>query len=139
MPIPYRKAPISTSSKYAAYLEIVWLPSARAFYGGLLVIDGRGQPLEFVYNTLPAPAGFLWPEEQVSSVGIASLSRSLFEACRCEPELLVCSESLGTPEYCKAEIAVSIPFAQVVEVGAGLIAEWSWINDPPTTGMSAHG
>src|SRR5579863_4573167 len=110
MSIPYRKVPVSTSAKYAAYLEVVWIPSVRAFYGGLLVIDGRGQPIEFVYNTVAAPSGFLWPAEQVASVGTASLSRSLFEACQCEPELLVCRESLGNPEYCKTGIAVSIPF-----------------------------
>lgn len=138
MPVPYRKSPTSSAASCAAYLDVLWIRSTRTFYGALLLVDGRGQPLEFVHNTLTAPAGFLWPEEQVRGLGIATLCHSLFEACRREPELLVCRELLGNPTYCKAEISAAIPFAQVVEAGAGSPAAWNWINDPPTPGMSAH-
>jgi hypothetical protein len=137
MPVPYRKTPRAAEFGQAAYLDILWLPSDRAFYGGLLIIDGKGQPQEFVHNTLTAPTGLLWPEDRVRSLGIAMLAHSLFDACRREPDLLVCLGSLGTPEYCKTEIAPSVPFVQAVPAREGIPAEWNWINDPPSSGMRA--
>ena len=138
MPVPYRKTPKSAASPEAAYLDVVYLRSSGVFYGAILVIDSRGQPLEFVHNTLAAPTGFLWPEEQVLSLGIASLCHSLFDACQREPELLVCRASLGSAAYCNAEIAPSIPFAQIMESSNEEPAAWIWINDPPSPGMAAH-
>ena len=138
MPVPYRKTPRAAETGCAAYLDILWLSSVHAFYGALLLIDGRGQPMEFVHNSLTAPSGYLWPEEQVRASGIAMLAHSLFDACRREPDLLVCQATLGTRDYCKMQIAPSIPFAQIIPATEDVPAEWIWINEPPTPGMRAH-
>lgn len=138
MPVPYRRTPRSAEEGCAAFLDVVWLHSAGTFYGALLLLDGRGQPLEFVHNTLTAPSGFLWPEERVATLGTATLSHSLFDACRREPDLLVCLPTLGRPDFCRTEIAPAIPLAQVAtgkEDGAP--DAWSWINSPPAAGMRA--
>src|SRR5579862_316266 len=137
MPVPYRKTPRAAEIGQAAFLDIVWRGSSRTFYGALLVVDGKGQPQEFVHNTLTAPSGPLWPEEKVRTMGTALLAHSLFDACRREPDLLICLPELGAPDYCRTEIAPSIPFVQVVPGRDGLPAEWSWINDPPSSGMRA--
>jgi hypothetical protein len=137
MPVPYRRTPRAAEFGQAAYLDIVWIPSDRAFYGGLLILDGKGQPQEFVHNTLVAPSGPLWPQEKVQAMGVPMLAHSLFDACRREPDLLVGLPSLGPPEYCRAEIAPAIPFVQVAPPREGLPAEWSWVNDPPAPGMRA--
>ena len=140
MPVPYRKTPRNAELGCAAYLDIVWMAEPRAFYGALLLMDGKGQPLEFVHNSLTAPSGFLWPEAQVRVTGTAALAHSLFEACRRDPDLLVCRDSLGSPDFCRTELAPAIPFAQVSVTGQGEDAplEWSWINEPPTSGMRAY-
>ena len=137
MPVPYRKTPRAAEIGLAAYLDILWLPLDRTFIGGMLLIDGKGQPQEFVHNTLSAPSGVLWPEEKVGQMAVSMLSHSLFDACRREPDLLVGLFSLGTPEICRAEIAPSIPFVQVVPAGEGIPVEWSWVNEPPSSGMRA--
>lgn len=137
MPVPYRKAPRSVEIGQAAYLDILWLPGDRTFYGGLLIMDGKGQPLEFVHNSLAAPAGVLWPEEKVRALGTVTLAHSLFDACRREPDLLVGLPELGTPEMLRAELAPAIPFVQVVPAEEGIPAQWNWINEPPTQGMRA--
>jgi hypothetical protein len=137
MPVPYRKTPRAAEIGLAAYLDILWLPSDRAFYGGLLIVDGKGQPQEFVHNTLAAPSGLLWSEEKVRSTGVVTLTHSLFDACRREPDLLVCLPTLGSPEFCKTEIAPSIPFVQVVPAQRDVPAEWNWVNEPPSVGMRA--
>jgi len=137
MPVPYRKAPRAAEVGQAAYLDILWSPADRAFTGGLLVLDGRGQPLEFVHNTLAAPSGLLWPPEKVRHMGVPLLAHSLFDVCRREPDLLVGLASLGTPEFCSAEVAPAVPFALVVPPREELPAEWNWINTPPSSGMRA--
>ena len=137
MPVPYRKTPRAAEVGQAAFLDIRWVHTDRAFYGGLLVLDGKGQPSEFVHNTLAAPSGVLWPDDKVLSLGIVMLVHSLFDACRREPDLLVCLPSLGSPEMLRTEIAPSIPFVQVAPAEEGIPAQWNWINEPPSGAMRA--
>lgn len=137
MPVPYRKTPRAAEVGQAAYLDILWMPSDHAFYGGLLILDGKGQPQEFVHNTLAAPSGALWPEDKMRAQGSVMLAHSLFDACRREPDLLVGLPTLGSPETCRAELAPSIPFVQVAPAREGIPAQWNWINEPPSAGMRA--
>ncbi len=137
MPVPYRKTPRAAEIGLAAYFDVIFLPSDRAFFGGLLIVDGKGQPQEFVHNTLAAPSGLLWSETKLQTVGVTMLAHSLFEACRREPDILICLETLGSPDFLKTEIAPSIPFVQVVPERDTLPAEWNWINEPPSAAMRA--
>ncbi|MBI5016773.1 MAG: hypothetical protein HZB55_14975 [Deltaproteobacteria bacterium] len=139
MAIPYRKAPRAADVGVAAYLDVVVRAGGaeRLLLGALLLMDGRGQPLEFVHNTLSAPTGFLWPDERVDVLGIAALGHSLFDACRREPDLLLCLPTLGPPTILHTELAPSIPFALIPD-GAEDLEAWTWINAPPSAGMRAH-
>lgn len=138
MPVPYRRTPRAAEYGLAAYLDAVWLPTDRTLYGGILVLDGKGQPQEFVHNILAAPSGILWPDEKALEIGIPMLAHSLFDACRREPDVLVCLASLGPPEFLRVELAPSIPFAQVSPPREGIPAEWGWLNNAPTPGMRAY-
>jgi hypothetical protein len=138
VPIPHRKASKPEDDGVAAFLEVIWLEPARMFYGALLLIDSRGCPLEFVYNSSAAPAGFLWPPAQVRGIAVPALAHSLFAACRREPDLLVASTNVGDPPFCRTELAPSIPFAQVEEEGPETPEQWTWLNSPPTPAMRAH-
>jgi hypothetical protein len=104
----------------------------------MLLMDGKGQPLEFVHNTLSAPEETLWPDDKLRPMAIAELVHSLFDACRRDPDLLVAPASLGSAEFCRTEIAPAIPFAQVSAERSDLPAEWNWLNVPPSPGMRAH-
>jgi hypothetical protein len=117
-------------------LDAYWIPSRRRLIGALLLIDGRGQPLEFVHNVVSGPDGFLWPGDQVLRESMLALCQSLFDACKREPDLLVGSERIGTAEFCRTELAPAIPFALVVSTDADVI-EWGWVNNPPTASMAA--
>ena len=113
MPVPYRKLPRAAQEGVAAFVDVVRARTARQIVGALLLIDGRGQPLEFVHNVVDVPGGFLWPEDKVRAVGTTVLVHSLFDACQREPDLLVCRDTLGTPDFCRDELAPAIPFAQI--------------------------
>jgi hypothetical protein len=137
MPIPYRRTPRAAEIGQAAFFDVIWSEEDRALYGGMLIIDGKGQPLEFVHNSAAAPSGFLWDEETVRARGIAEVAHSLFDGCRREPDLLVCPASLASPDFCRAELAPMLPFAQVAPETETTPAEWGWVNEPPTSGMRA--
>ncbi len=138
MSVSYKKPSRLLEESGVAYLDILRLGGDGAFYGAILLLDGRGLPLEFVHNRLVPPSGLLWTEPDVSREAITALSHSLFDACRREPDLLLCLPGLGPPDFCRVEIAPVLPFAQVLppqeDIPAGLV----WINEPPASGMRGH-
>jgi hypothetical protein len=109
-----------------------------AVAGALLLVDGRGRPVEFVHNRVEVPSGFLWPEDLVTGTATVALCHSLFEACKREPDLLLCLPALGSRDFCRIEIAPTIPFAQVVLGDKDKPASLAWLNDAPGPGMGAH-
>jgi len=137
MAVPYRKTPRATATGLAAFVDVKWIETERSLYGGLLIIDGLGQPVEFVHNFAVAPAGIPWNRENSVKLGTPRLVHSLFDTCRREPDLIVALPSLGDADYLNAEIAPAVPFAVVTPAEGALPAEWSWINTPPTSGMRA--
>ncbi|MGI4789551.1 MAG: hypothetical protein ACRYFS_11950 [Janthinobacterium lividum] len=135
MPVSYRKPPKMLEDGAVAYLDVFRLDGDDTFYGAILMLDGRGLPLEFVHNRLPSPSGLLWTEPDTGRQAVAALAHSLFDACRRDPDLLLCLPSLGTAEFCRAEIAPASPFAQVLPASESLPTGILWVNAPPTDGM----
>ncbi|MCK6633235.1 MAG: hypothetical protein L6Q31_12825 [Fimbriimonadaceae bacterium] len=114
-----------------AYLHVVSESRPSKYFGGLLITDARGQPVEFVHNSVDAPSGFLWSGSEVRRVAVQVLAHSLFDGCLKSPALLVAPQALGPPAYCSEELAPSIPFAQVLGAGESGQTELSWIGSPP--------
>lgn len=137
MPIPYHRVPHSAAAPVAAYLLVTSGRSVKELLAGLLVIDGRGQPVEFVHNSIEVPSGLLWPEPGVEAAGSAALAHSLFEACRADPDLLVVEEGLGTPQYLRASVAPLIPTCVVSPPESSGVNEYAWVNDAPSQGSPA--
>jgi len=106
-------------------------------FGGLLILDGCGAPVEFVHNAIEVPGGAFWPDDHVVPAAIAGIARSLFVACRNEPDLLICQSSLAGPEFCRTELAVGIPFVQVTAASGSLPIERVWVNAAPMATMRA--
>jgi hypothetical protein len=138
MSVSYKKPSRLLEDSGVAYLDVFRLDADGAFYGAILLLDGRGLPLEFVHNRLAPPSGLLWTEPEVSRQAISSLSHSLFDACRREPDLLLCLPALGSPDFCRVEIAPVLPFAQVIPPQEDLPAGVVWVNEPPAPGMRGH-
>ena len=135
MPVSYKKPSHLLEDSGVAYLDVFRLDADGAFYGAVLLLDGRGLPLEFVHNRLVPPSGLLWTEPDVTRQAVASLAHSLFDACRRDPDLLLCLPTLGSPEFCRVEIAPVVPFAQVLPPQEDIPAGVIWINEPPAAGM----
>ena len=138
MSLSYKKPSRLLEDSGVAYLDIFRLDGDGAFYGAVLLLDGRGLPLEFVHNRLVPPFGLLWTEPDVSRQVIIALSHSLFDACRREPDLLLCLPALGSPDFCRVEIAPVLPFAQVIPPQEDIPAGIVWVNEPPAAGMRGY-
>lgn len=132
MPIPYRRPPAFSVQTAVAYLCVV-RASDGAYLGAILVTDVPGRPIEFIHNRIEAPRGFMWPREQVRASAVSALCHSLFDACERGPALLLAEDSLGTPDFCRDNLAPSIPFALVSP------GDWIWVSRPPAPQVEAHG
>ncbi|MBM3456933.1 MAG: hypothetical protein FJX77_00140 [Armatimonadetes bacterium] len=140
MPVPYHRPPPAAQEGCAAFLDVAYARAQHTLIGAILVVDARGEPLEFVYTRAEAPTGFMWSETQTRSVGVAAVARALFEACQREPDLLLCLPQLGSVEYCKRELAPAIPFVQVTPAEeGGATGALTWIGNPPDPRMRATG
>lgn len=102
-----------------------------------MLIDHLGQPLEFVHNSLETPSGILWPETEVRKLSTVALCHSLFDACRREPEILVCMNALADAEFLRTTVAPAIPFAQAGIAGPDRPNDWSWIGTEPARSLPA--
>lgn len=136
MAVPYRKSRPTSEDGCAAYLDVVARPNG-TLLGTLLVMDGRGRPLEFVHNRSELADHWMWGGGGQLEAGVSAIAHSLYDACRREPDLLVSKHTLGSLEFLRGEIAPSIPMLLVSPNEDGEI-EWTWVNDPPTPGMRAH-
>jgi hypothetical protein len=105
--------------------------------GALLLVDRRGRPLEFVHNRTDPPGGWMWPNELQVKACAAAIAHSLFDACRREPDLVLCKRTLGPNDFLRTQLAPSIPMLVIWAAAEGEI-HWEWVNDPPTPGMRSH-
>ncbi len=137
MAVTYRAGSPSARTGSVAFLDVLRTERPLQYCAGLLVSDARTQPLEFVHNRVEGPSGILWPRDLVASAAIRGLVHSLFDACRESPDLVVCHASLGPAEFCRDELAPSIPFARVAAASDPLPLEVVWVSPEPTPGMRA--
>ncbi len=137
MPVPYHRPTLASTASCAAFLDVVWNDSDSHLYGGLLVIDGLGRPLEFAHSDIKVPSGFLWPKDEVRRFALVEVAHALFDACQREPSLLVCRAGLGPPDFLVNEIAPVVPFALVEEQEDGQVS-WSWLGSQPATAHPAQ-
>lgn len=136
MAVPYRKPQAKPEDGCAAYLEVI-AGQSDVRLGALLLLDRCGRPLEFVHNRTAPPGGWMWPADLQAGACVAAIAHSLFDACRRDPDLVVCQHTLGPRDYLRGEIAPSIPLLVVWPAADGRIQR-DWVNDPPTAGMRAH-
>jgi hypothetical protein len=136
MAVPYRRSRATQEDGCAAYLDVI-AGHDDALLGALLLMDSRGRPLEFIHNRTESAGDWMWATDLPQEVCKAALVHSLYDACRREPDLLVCKHTVGPLDFLRSEMAPSIPMLMVSPNEDGEIA-WQWVNDPPTPGMRAH-
>jgi hypothetical protein len=121
MSIPFRSF-ATEEAGLAAYLRV--LPAADdEMRGALLVLNAIGEPVEFCFATLAAPASALWRPADLGRRAAATLSRSLFDECGSQPRILLGLASEIGPTLFRLDANPAIAACRVIPGNPENVAE----------------
>jgi hypothetical protein len=91
------------------------LPARDERFGALLIINARGEPLEFAYNRVELMAPALWRDIDREDAALRRLAISLFEAVTLTPALLLCRADVVGPHVfgSRGGLRLAIPVARL--------------------------
>ncbi|MDI9571400.1 MAG: hypothetical protein QM278_11930 [Pseudomonadota bacterium] len=90
MPIPYRDADELDDLGLAGYLKIQPRQDSSGFLAALLLINARGEPVEFTYNRIETPRAFLWRQADIRRQAIKRITVTLLSLCPKVPRFILC-------------------------------------------------
>jgi hypothetical protein len=114
--VPFKDAAELDAGGTAAFLRLVPVscPADSSWRGAVLFqVNARGAPVEFTYNRLDLPSGALWRPEQLEREAVKALARSLFEAARRTPLVLLCLAAETDAALFADDLEVQIPVCRV--------------------------
>lgn len=121
--------------------------------GGLLLIDARGEPVEFTYNRVSVKHRFLWRDRDLRSAVTRELLTALLEACPRTPTALFCLAREVEPALFLEDIDVQRPVARIAgenetiglageeveeRVEGPSAAQLFWVRGRPSDATDAH-
>ena len=113
MPIDFRDATDIEELGTAAFLRIERENDSRGVRGALLVIDVRGEPLEFVYCRVETKYSALWRRHDIVRHATKELAKSLFESSTQNPRILLYLATEVDSTLFSEDLALSIPVGRV--------------------------
>jgi hypothetical protein len=116
MPIPFRDSDDISEFGTAGYLKIDVQPVNGQFRGALFLINARGEPVEFTYNTVEVPSTFLWRQDDVHRHAIRTLTTSLLATCPRQPLLILCLADEVPHQIFTSDIRVAVAVGRVASV-----------------------
>ena len=112
MSIPFRSF-ATEEAGLAAYLRIV-AACGDQMRSALLVVNAIGEPVEFCYATLTAPASALWRPADIRRRSAATLSRSVFNECGVQPRLVLALASEIDQTLFRSDASPAIAACRVI-------------------------
>jgi hypothetical protein len=103
----------------AAYLKVDSSSDGGCSLGALLVINARGEPLEFAYNRVRVPQPFLWREADLRRYVQRRLTASLLSVCAQQPRILLCLHDEVAVWLFGQDLHLEVPVARVTSGGPG--------------------
>lgn len=153
MTIPYRRV-LDEDERNVSGAFFRLLPVDRDTYlAALLLVDARGEPLEFTYNRAEVKHRLLWRESDLRLAVTRELLTSLLETCPREPSTLFFLAREVPSELFVEDIDIERPVARIATadevMGAAPIEEHErirgsqeaqlfWVHGRPTDATPAH-
>lgn len=146
MPIPFRDADDLQALGSTAFLKLERSESGSAYLGALLLINARGEPLEFTYNRLDLPQTFLWRAADLRRHAERALTVSLLSLGAGTPRLLLCLADEVGHELFSQDLEVAIPVGRIGRASEAVEGETHappeapepmhlfWYPEPPAEG-----
>ncbi len=115
MSVPFKDAAELDAGGTAAFIRITRgrHQRERERSAALFQVNARGAPVEFTYNRLELPPETLWRPEQLEREAAKALAKSLFEACRRTPLVLLCLAAEIDPALFAEDLEVQIPVCRL--------------------------
>lgn len=153
MSIPYQSVlDEDERSNFGAFFRM--FPVDRETYvGALLLIDARGEPLEFTYNRASVKHRLLWRERDLQHAVTRELLTTLLDNCPRNPSALFFLASEVEPDLFAEDIDIERPVVRVATdeelIGATSIEEHErleasqgvqlfWVRGRPSDATPAH-
>ena len=151
MPVPFRDLTGDAEDLgLAGYLRFIDEPGSRGVRGCLFCVNARGEPIDFSFSRVDAPASFLWRAGDTKRRSVTALTKALFEACSKTPTLLLTKADEAPVRVFEEDLTVRLPLCRVAGVDTDnhmpmdAIEPLSdavhlfWIGDPPPTDSPAR-
>jgi hypothetical protein len=117
--VPFKDAAELDAGGTAAFLRLVPGRGDLRRGAALFQVNARGAPVEFTYNRLDLPSAALWRPEQLEREAAKALARSLFEAARRTPLVLLCLADEVDAALLAQDLDVQIPVCRVAVHAGG--------------------
>ena len=152
MPIPFREADGEDELGEAGFFKIDRYAGGSTYLGALLLINARGEPIEFTYGRVDVPHDVLWRPIDARRFAARKLAVSLLSMCPKVPRVLLCLAEDVERELFSRDVQLSLPVGLVAPaVGAGpsnantdfdppsaaYAADLFWVPDRPAEDSSA--
>lgn len=153
MTIPYRSVLDEDERNVSGAFFRLLQVDRDTYLAALLLIDARGEPLEFTYNRAEVKHRLLWRERDLRHAVTRELLTSLLETCPREPNVLFFLAREVPSELFVEEIDIERPVARIATadevMGAAAIEEHEridgreavqlfWVHGRPTDATPAH-
>lgn len=120
MPIPFREAHGVDELGEAGFFKIDQNAGWPTYLGALLLINARGEPIEFTYGRVDVPHDVLWQPSDARRFAARKLAVSLLSMCPKVPRVLLCLAKDVERELFSRDVQLSLPVGLVAPaVGAG--------------------
>ncbi len=117
MPIPFRDQDEIEDLGVAAYLRLEADAERPGYRGALFQINARGEPVEFTYNRVSTPSGFLWRPGDLRRSALKKLTASLLATCSRAPRLVLCLAAQAPSELFTQDLRASVPVGRIATAG----------------------
>jgi hypothetical protein len=111
--VPFKDAAELEAGGTAAFLRVLPGRHEHERRGALFQVNARGAPVEFTFNRVDLPPVALWRPEELEREAAKALARSLFEAARRTPLVLLCLTAELDAGLLTEELEVQIPVCRV--------------------------
>lgn len=119
MPVPFRDAQHIDELGTAAHLRIERASGGMEIYGGLLVINARGEPLQFTYTRATTEYSTLWRQGDIHRHAVRSVAERLFAECPQVPRIVLCLAQEIPAGVFGEDLIVAVPVCRIDGQGAG--------------------
>ena len=153
MSIPYRSVLDEDERNISGAFFRAFQIDGSTYVGGLLVIDARGEPLDFAYNRVTARNRLFWRDRDLARATTRELLTSLFDACPRQPAAVFCLAREVETDVLLDELDVQRPLARVAAIdetigmadgeeherlGDPASAQLFWVRGRPSEATEAH-